>query len=264
MSVSPHRSAWTVVRRRTPTHHLSSRPRRVISRAVTLASAGLIGVFALAGQASAHVEVSADNAQAGATGVTVSFSAEAESTTAGITGLQVQLPDGIAPADVALLSGPAGWALAPTADGYTVSGPPIAPGENADYQITVAQLPTDATELAFKTLQNYDDGRQDAWVEIATDPTVEVDNPAPILTLSPAASTAPAPTTASTATSPATSTDPTPAPADADASAADSDSGSSSVLWWLAGAAALVAAVTVVVVVRRRGSNEAGSASAGE
>lgn len=60
--------------------------------------------------ASAHVEASAEGAQAGTGPVTVSFVAEAESATAGIVGVKTQLPAGIAPDAVSLASGPAGWA----------------------------------------------------------------------------------------------------------------------------------------------------------
>ena len=48
--------------------------------------------------------------------------------------------------------GPDGWKLAPTSRGYTVSGPKLAVGEDAEYVVTVRQLP-DAKSLVFKTLQ---------------------------------------------------------------------------------------------------------------
>jgi len=61
----------------------------------TLAAAlGLVAaVVVTAAPAWAHVQVSADKAQAGATNVTVSFNGEAESTTAGIKSEQVQTHD---------------------------------------------------------------------------------------------------------------------------------------------------------------------------
>jgi len=66
---------------------------------LTLAAAlGLVAAVAVtAAPAWAHVQVSADKAQAGATNVTVSFNGEAESTTAGIKSEQVFLPqaDGV-------------------------------------------------------------------------------------------------------------------------------------------------------------------------
>ena len=75
---------------------------------------------------------------------------------------------------MSLASGPAGWALTPTADGYDVTGPPLAPGTDVEFGITIEQLPADATVLVFKTLVRYTDGAEDAWIE---EPTA--DNPEP-------------------------------------------------------------------------------------
>jgi hypothetical protein len=115
------------------------------------------------------------------------------------------LPVGIAPADVSLAGGPEGWALTPTADGFELGGTPLAPGVDAEYSVTVAQLPVDATELAFPTLQRYSDGREDAWIEPVTDALPNSENPAPVLSVAPAppaATTAatPSPTASDTAT----------------------------------------------------------------
>ena len=64
-----------------------------------------------ASPAAAHVEATVDpGAQAGAGPVTVAFSAEAESPSAGIAGIRAQPPAGIPPESVSLASGPAGWA----------------------------------------------------------------------------------------------------------------------------------------------------------
>lgn len=228
--------------------------RRLLTRTVTLAAAGLAGAVALAVPAWAHVEVTADNPQAGAINVTVSFAVEAESSSAGVTGIEVQLPAGIPPADVTLAAGPAGWTLATTAGGYAVSGPELAVGENADYQVRIAALPADATSLAFKTLQNYSDGSQESWIEVATDPAVEPEHPAPVLQLSPATTTAAVPTTTSAAatTPPAAPTSAAPT----ETAAAENDSGGSGALWWVLGGAAIVVAVVAAIVVRRRGGTE--------
>ena len=147
--------------------------------------------------AAAHVEVSADKAQAGARDVSVSFIAEAESATAGIVSLRVVLPAGIVPTDVTWLSGPPGWALTPAADGYTVGGPALPVSADAAYRVKIAELPTDATPVAFKTLQTYSDGHVDRWIEIPQPGDPEPPHPAPVLSLAPAAaaiSTAPGPT----------------------------------------------------------------------
>jgi hypothetical protein len=60
--------------------------------------------------------------------------------------------------------------LAPTADGFELGGPALVPGLDAEYSVTVAQLPADATELTFPTLQRYSDGREDAWIERSPTP----------------------------------------------------------------------------------------------
>ncbi|MCW2617101.1 MAG: uncharacterized protein JWR28_250 [Modestobacter sp.] len=165
-------------------------------RAVFTATMTLALAWAVASPASAHVEVSAEGAQAGTGPVTLVFSAESESNSAGIVSMKTQLPAGIAPADVTLASGPAGWALTPTADGFELAGPDIGPGVDAEYSITVAQLPADATELAFPTLQRYSDGRDDAWIEPITEAVPEPESPAPVLAVAPAPAGAAVPSSA--------------------------------------------------------------------
>jgi hypothetical protein len=170
----------------------------------SLATGALAAVLVAAGTgtAAAHVEVSAPDATAGTGPVTVTFSGEAENPS-GVTGLRTQLPAGIDPATVSLASGPAGWALTPTAEGFDVGGPPLPSGEDAEFAITVAQLPPDVTELVFPTIQVYADGTEDAWIEQAAPGAPEPEQPAPVLTVAPGA---PAPATASatgTATPPA-------------------------------------------------------------
>ena len=72
-----------------------------------------LAVAAVASPAWAHVDVSADKPQAGATNVTVTFTSEAESGSAGIMSEQVTLPAGITPDQVRLGTGPVGWVLSP-------------------------------------------------------------------------------------------------------------------------------------------------------
>jgi hypothetical protein len=161
--------------------HTAKRPRHVLT-----VTAALGIVLAAAGPASAHVEVSADGAQAGTGPVTLMFSAESESPTVAIVSIKTQLSSGIAPADVTLASGPAGWILTPTADGFEIAGAALGPGVDAEYSVTVAQLPADTTELVFPTLQRYADGREDAWIEPVTQDIPNPEMPAPSLTVAPA------------------------------------------------------------------------------
>jgi len=225
-------------------------------RAALTATMAVALAWAVASPASAHVEVSAEGAQAGTGPVTLVFSAESESNSVGIVSMKTQLPAGIAPADVTLAGGPAGWALTPTADGFELAGPDIGPGVDAEYSVTVAQLPADATELAFPTLQRYSDGREDAWIEPVTDAVPEPENPSPVLTVAPAPATATAaapPTTSTTqAAPPPTSTAPSQAQTDDAAAETADDSGVGAPVIVLLVVVALALIGGVAWMVRRR------------
>jgi hypothetical protein len=233
--------------------------RRLTGRVGVIVGAAAAVVAAMAGPASAHVAVSADKPQAGATDVTVTFSAEAESRSAGIVSLRVVLPAGIAPGEVSYVSGPAGWALTAAADGYTIAGPALPVGEDAKYAVKIAKLPADATSLSFKTLQTYSDGRIDRWIEIPSPGAAEPDNPAPTLTLQPAA-----PASASPSASPsAVATQPAPAVLASTAAAEPAkDSGASTALWWIAAAVVLVVAAAAGLWWRRRQARGSGVGTA--
>ncbi|MFK0044337.1 DUF1775 domain-containing protein [Streptomyces sp. NPDC090741] len=154
----------------------------------TLALAGLgalVAVGVSAGPAAAHAEVTASDPRALAENVTLSFTSEAESDSAGISELRVVLPKGITPEAVTLKEAPKEWKLTATPDGYTVGGTALATGVDAEYSITVRQLP-DEKSLAFKTLETYGDGKISRWIEVPTDGQ-KVDNPAPVLELKAAA-----------------------------------------------------------------------------
>src|SRR5829696_2029173 len=82
----------------------AARPLLAVGAALVLL---LIGV----GPAAAHVKATVDpGAQAGTGPVTVAFSVEAGSPSAGIASIRAQVPEGIPPESVSLASGPAGWA----------------------------------------------------------------------------------------------------------------------------------------------------------
>ena len=152
----------------------------LVGRLMLIGAAVVTAVGVSAAPASARVLVSADNPQAGATNVTLSFFAQARSGVAGIAFLRVVLPAGIRSDDVTLLSAPRGWNFSSTPDGYNVGGPALDVGESARYQVNVERLPSNATRLAFETLQTYSDGR------------IESDNQVPVLVLAPARRPAPA------------------------------------------------------------------------
>jgi len=222
----------------------------VFTRRIAALAAGVVlGAVALAGQAWAHVEVSAKPAQALATGSVISFSAEAESGSAGIASVRVVLPQGIAPADVSYISGPSGWAFAATADGFTLSGKALAVHADAAYKIKVKQLP-DARSLAFKTLVNYGDGDVDRWIELASASNPNPEHPAPVLKLAAAAVT-PSPTAVSLVS---------PAPSDSPSAQASSGTPEAAALAsstmtpgsWIILAVFVAAAATLSIVFARR------------
>ncbi|MFE6871404.1 DUF1775 domain-containing protein [Kitasatospora sp. NPDC057692] len=157
---------------------------RAVARAATAVASAAIAVALGATAAFAHVEVASDQARALAVNVTVTFTGEAESGTSGFAKVQVVLPEGITPGDVALVDSPAGWAFSATADGYAVGGPALAVGQDVVHRITIRQLP-DTDEVVFKTLETYSDGRVDRWIELPQN-GVEPEHPAPVLKLAPA------------------------------------------------------------------------------
>ncbi|HEX6872165.1 MAG TPA: DUF1775 domain-containing protein [Micromonosporaceae bacterium] len=210
----------------------------------------VVGTLAFASAAFAHVEVSAQPAVAGAAPATVTFSAEAESGTAGITSVRIVLPAGITPNQVSLAKAPAGWQLTATADGYTVGGTALRPGADAVHSVSVARLPEAAT-LVFKALVNYSDGSVDRWIEAPTAANPNPDQAAPVLNLRPG-TPAPAVTTPPPATPPAANS--ITVAASSPAAAPATSDGGSAWLWLLIAAVAVgvVGAVVAVILARRR------------
>lgn len=233
-----------------PAHMNTSRISRSVSRLGLVSAAALVTVVAGATTAAAHAGVTASDARALAENVTLTFTSEAESDTAGIKELRIVLPEGIAPDAVTLKDAPKGWKLTPTAEGYTVGGTTLQTGTDAEYSVVVRQLP-DATSLAFKTVETYGDGKVARWIEVPGDGE-QVENPAPLLKLEPAARGA-KPITPSPSTSPATDGKPSSdgsAPAKSPASSAsqpakagkESDSGTTGVIVGVIAAVAVLGA----------------------
>ena len=208
------------------------------------------------------MEVESAKAQALAENVEISFDAEAESDTAGIAAVRVILPKGIAPGDVTYGEGPKGWKFTAADDGYTIKGPALKAGVNAEYSVVVRQLP-DVKELAFKSLQTYSDGKIDRWIELdessdsgsvlklkAAAPGAKPVSPSPSETASESPSPSVSPTPTAEATEPSAS-------ASAEA-ASDDDGGMSAGVWIGIVAAVVVVAGAAVYLVRRRSSSPSG------
>ncbi|MFF3018528.1 DUF1775 domain-containing protein [Streptomyces sp. NPDC057939] len=186
-----------------------SHTRRRLHRPALGAVGALVLLGLAAGPAAAHAGVTASDPRALAENVTLTFESEAESDTAGIAELRVVLPTGIAPDAVTLKEAPKDWKLTATPDGYAIGGPALATGTDAEYSITVRQLP-DAKSLAFKTLETYGDGKISRWIEVPGNGE-KVDNPAPVLELKAAAPGA-KPIAPSPSASPTPSAPPSPQP----------------------------------------------------
>jgi uncharacterized membrane protein len=164
----------------------------------------------------------------------------------------VVLPEGIAPAGVTAVKLPSGWTFTRRADGFTVGGKALRTGTDAKWSVRIAKLPDDQTRLSFKTLETYGDGEISRWIEIQEAGQAEPDNPAPLLTLKPAASTAPA-TPSAVPSAPASAEAPVPAPATAQAQEPAATTSGSSTWWIWVGVGALLMLGGVLFVLRRRG-----------
>jgi LPXTG-motif cell wall-anchored protein len=222
---------------------------------MTVSAIAGVAVTALAGPAFAHVEVSADKTQAGATDVTLTFNGEAENPKAGIRSERVVLPTGIAPAEVTLVSAPAGWKFTSAADGFTVAGKALKVGTDAVWKVRIAKLPDGQTRLSFKTLETYGNGDISRWIEIQLPGQDEPDNPAPLLTLKPGAVPGTAVPSGAASSFPATEPSAT-APLTARTQPPVTTSSSSSTWWiWVVVVALVVVAGGLFVLRRRRSSD---------
>ncbi len=164
-----------------------------LSRIGTVAAGAALAVGMLAGPAWAHVQVTATPGSPGATDATLKITAAGESGTAGTSKLDV-VADPAIPADqVTLTTGPTGWTLTRGTDGgFTLSGPALAKGDEADISLKVKQLPN-APQVTFKVIQTYSDGQVVRWIELPGPDGAAPDNPAPIVKLTTGAASAVSP-----------------------------------------------------------------------
>jgi uncharacterized protein YcnI len=206
---------------------------------------GVVGAVVVAAPASAHTTATAEPATAGAQNAVVSFYAAAESTSAGITSLKIVLPDGISPADVTYVDGPAGWALQTDADGYVVSGPAVPVARDVQHRVRVKQLPL-VPALVFKILQTYSDGKIDRWIEVPSGANANPENPAPVVQLAappggfPNGTQSNVPTPASTDHGNADDLSPGPLPANPPTAADEDEDDGRGTAWVVVGVAVLV------------------------
>ncbi|MEU7326759.1 YcnI family protein [Streptomyces griseoviridis] len=171
-------------------------PRRA-GAVVVLAAAAVV---AAAGAASAHVTVHPESYPEGATDGVLTFRVPNEEDTASTTEVRVFLPTDH-PVLGVLVSPRDGWRAKVTTsklrtpvktdDGtltdavseITWTGGRIGAGRYEDFDVAFGQLPDNARQLTFKTLQTYSDGKTVRWIEEAAPGDDEPENPAPVLRL---------------------------------------------------------------------------------
>jgi uncharacterized protein YcnI len=202
----------------------SARRLPVVLFAALVALCGLLVVGA--GVASAHVTVSSADAAPGGYGK-VAFRVPNESDTASTVGLRIQLPTDTPLASVRAQPVP-GWTVSLTTvaldppvesdDGDTIdstvsvveyradTGGGIAPGQFQEFALSGGPFPK-ADALTFNVVQSYSDGSEAAWIEPEVEGQPEPAHPAPVLSLSGAATDGHGSTDAGTTTAAAAADD---------------------------------------------------------
>jgi len=177
---------------------------RIAAKAGVILAVAAVAVLGLGTPAAAHVTVNPGTAtQGGFTKLT--FRVPNESATASTVKLEVSLPENapIASVSVKPLTG---WTVEvqrrtldtpATVHGAQITevvgtiawtaspGAEIAPGEFQEFDISVGPLP-EVDQIVFKALQHYSDGEIVRWIDEPA-PGQELEHPAPVLKLTPAA-----------------------------------------------------------------------------
>ncbi|MEU5941242.1 YcnI family protein [Micromonospora sp. NPDC047548] len=195
------------------------RLRRPATAAALALAAVTTAVLGFAGPASAHVSVNPKEATQGSYG-RFAFRVPNESDTASTTKVEVVLPENAPVGSVSTMPVP-GWTVAvekrkvdPPIEvhgsqlteavsklTWTATGDAaVKPGQFQEFPVSLGPLPQ-VDRMVFKTLQTYSDGNVQRWIDEPTPGAEEPENPAPVLTLTPASATASA--SATPAASPA-------------------------------------------------------------
>lgn len=177
----------------------------MIRRFLTVLTATVGAFVLLAIPASAHIKIDPSSATQGSY-ATLTFRVPNEESDADTVGLRVQLPADHPLASVSVQpkngwqyqvkkSRPSkpltnhGTSIDSVVSEVDWSGGRIKPGEFDTFSISVGPLPTDADQLVFKTIQEYEsaDGKKSevAWIQVAGPGEAEPDHPAPMLQLVP-------------------------------------------------------------------------------
>ena len=220
-------------------------------------TAGVLGVWS--SHASAHVTIDTLGPVTQGSFAKIGFSVPNERADAGTVELTVQMPQDQPLAFVSVQPTP-GWEIATTTrtleeplegEGesitevvdtvtWTATGDSqIAPGEFELFWISAGQMPTDATELAFPTVQTYSSGEEVAWIDESSEGAAEPEHPAPTVQL--VATDGAAETTSGAST----------------ANAGDDGTDALSIVALVVGVLGLVAGVGALVAIRRQGRTRA-------
>jgi uncharacterized protein YcnI len=182
----------------------SSLRRRTLARVGIGVGAAVAAILALPGIAQAHVTVQPGTVEGGDLSV-VAFRVPNERDDANTTQLRVTLPNDQPIASVQTTPMP-GWKVTTVTrhldkpiqmEGeqldsvvsevtWTATAGGIGPDQFQDFNLSLGQLP-ESGQLVFNVLQTYSSGEKVNWNEVAADPAVEPEHPAPILTITPAA-----------------------------------------------------------------------------
>jgi uncharacterized protein YcnI len=181
----------------------SSLQRRTLGRVGIGIGAAVAAILALPGIAQAHVTVQPGTAEGGGFSV-VAFRVPNERDDASTTQLRVTLPKDQPIGSVQTTPVP-GWKVTTATRHldkpiemfgeqldtvvsevtWTATDGGIRPKQFQDFNLSLGQLP-ESGELVFNALQTYSSGEKVNWNQVAADPSVEPEHPAPILTITPA------------------------------------------------------------------------------
>ena len=216
--------------------------RRVIASGV----AAIAALVLVAAPVAAHNEWEPETAAPGSI-IDLTLFVEDEQPDAGTTTVELHFP---VPITVAALPAVQGWTatlmdgeLGGPAMGVTWAGGP-APGD-VDLPIRLGPLPSEPGRLQFKTVQTYDNGEVDRWIDDWPAGAAEPPAPGPVLDLVPGGpGTIPATTAPSTTTTAPTTTTTATTTTEADEAASqDADDDSDSNVVPIVVAAAVIVAV---------------------
>ena len=216
--------------------------RRVIASGV----AAIAALVLVAAPVAAHNEWEPETAAPGSI-IDLTLFVEDEQPDAGTTTVELHFP---VPITVAALPAVQGWTatlmdgeLGGPATGVTWAGGP-APGD-VDLPIRLGPLPSEPGRLQFKTVQTYDNGEVDRWIDDWPAGAAEPPAPGPVLDLVPGGpGTIPATTAPSTTTTATTTTTTATTTTEADEAASqDADNDSDSNVVPIVVAAAVIVAV---------------------